>query len=57
MNEAKTRPRPKKPGLRYETCRVCRNEWNVSKYTVVKADGYLCPKCREKQKRENTGKF
>lgn len=56
MNEAKTRPRPKRPGLRYETCRVCLNEWNVSKYTVVKASGYICPKCRDKQIRSKTGK-
>lgn len=35
----------KKPGYRYETCRECGLEWNVSKQKVLPLNGYLCPRC------------
>lgn len=35
-------------GARYETCRECGLEWNVSKQAVIPWSGYLCPVCRGK---------
>lgn len=52
MNTDKTKqtPRPsrKREGARYETCRECGLEWNVSKQKEIPPSGYLCPRCSEK---------
>ena len=37
---------------RFETCRECGLEWNVSITAKIPFNGYLCPKCREKQRKE-----
>ena len=37
---------------RYETCHECGQEWNVSKTAKIPYNGYLCPACRRKQKKE-----
>lgn len=34
--------------LRYEICRECGLDWNVSKNAVIPAKGYLCPRCSQK---------
>ena len=38
----------KREGLRYETCRECGNEWNVSRLLILPPSGYLCPVCLSK---------
>ena len=38
-------PKRKREGLRYETCRECGKEWNVSKCAVIPKNAYLCPRC------------
>lgn len=38
--------------LRFETCRECGLEWNVSKTAKIPFKGYLCPICRGKQQKE-----
>lgn len=35
---------------RYETCRECGLEWNVSKYQEIPPGGYICPWCWSKNK-------
>ena len=40
------------PGARYETCRECGLEWNVSKQAAIPWSGYLCPVCRGKIRKE-----
>ncbi len=39
-------------GARYETCRECGLEWNVSKQAAIPWSGYLCPICRGKIRKE-----
>ena len=34
---------------RYEICRKCGFDWNVSKQTRIPQDGYLCPVCMNKK--------
>lgn len=36
---------------RYETCKECGLEWNVSKQAVIPWYGYRCPWCRAKYRR------
>lgn len=40
-------------GPQYKVCSCCGKRWNVSIFWEKKwyTDGYLCPKCRERQKR------
>ena len=42
----------KREGARYETCKQCGEEWNVSVQTVLDWRGYLCPRCRNTMRRE-----
>lgn len=37
---------------RYETCRECGQEWNVSKTAIIPHNGYICPRCRRNEKKE-----
>lgn len=54
-NQKQHREKPKIPGLRYETCRECGQEWNVSKKAAIPWYGYRCPVCCSKYKsRSNT---
>lgn len=32
---------------RYETCRCCGMEWNVSRKMRMPKRGYVCPRCRD----------
>ena len=41
------------PGARYETCRECGMEWNVSRLAPIPPGRYLCPVCWTRQRREN----
>ena len=34
--------------MRYEKCRECGKEWNVSKLAEIPLNGYLCPRCWSK---------
>ena len=43
----------KREGARYETCKDCGLEWNVSRQAVIDWRGYLCPRCINKLRREN----
>lgn len=45
--DKKPTPQPsgKREGARYETCRECKREWNISRYQEIPLDGYLCPRC------------
>lgn len=38
----------KRPGHRYEICKDCGREWNISLKATVYPGGYLCPKCTAK---------
>jgi hypothetical protein len=42
----KRKPDVRKPGLRYEPCKKCGEQWNVSANAQIPSYGYLCPKCR-----------
>jgi hypothetical protein len=52
VNTDKKKPTPqpsrRREGARYETCRECGLEWNVSVKAEIPLGGYLCPKCRAK---------
>lgn len=52
MNQDKKKPTPqpsrKREGARYEKCRECGLEWNVSKRKEITPSGYLCPRCWSK---------
>lgn len=37
---------------RYKTCRECGLEWNVSITAKIPFNGYLCPVCRGKHRKE-----
>lgn len=37
---------------RFEICRECGLDWNVSINAKIPYNGYLCPACRGKQKKE-----
>lgn len=43
-------------GARYETCRECGLEWNVSRQAAIPWSGYLCPRCRGKRRKEAQGR-
>lgn len=46
------KPEPKEiSGLRYEPCYGCGERWNIPKAYKLPPRGYLCPKCREKERR------
>ncbi len=45
-----------KHGKTYATCRECAKVWNVSKSQIIPLNGYVCPYCRGKQKREELAK-
>lgn len=36
---------------RVETCRECGLDWNVSVLVKTPPSGYLCPRCKERQKK------
>lgn len=36
---------------RREACRVCGEKWNISRKTKLPKDGYLCPRCRERERK------
>lgn len=38
---------------RYETCKVCGSEWNVSKDARIDWRGYMCPRCRQQERNKN----
>lgn len=56
MSDSRRPAEPRKPtrreGTRYETCKDCGLEWNVSKQLVIDWRGYLCPRCRERRRKE-----
>lgn len=58
MNTDKKKQTPQPPrkreGARYETCRGCGLEWNISKQTVTPPSGYLCPHCWSKNRNKKT---
>lgn len=39
-------------GRRYETCEQCGKEWNVSIHARFYAGVYICPRCRDKNRKE-----
>lgn len=41
-----------KTGRRYETCSICGLSWNVANTAAVPDDGYLCPMCRWRLKKD-----
>lgn len=41
-----------KNGKRYAVCIGCGEEWNIAKGQRVHRDGYICPHCRGKIKKE-----
>ena len=45
-------PRKKFADARYETCKVCGREWNISTMTVIGCHGYTCPGCRDRRKKK-----
>lgn len=45
----KPRPMKRSPGARYETCKVCGLDWNISIKTVIGKRGYRCPRCSGRQ--------
>lgn len=61
MGTDKSKNKPegrRREGARFEVCRSCRLEWNVSIGMVLPKDGYICPKCsyRMNKKAETNGK-
>ena len=46
-------PRRKYEDARFETCKVCGREWNVSKHLVIDWRGYTCPQCIWKDSRDD----
>ena len=46
--------RSRKEGLRYEVCRECGLEWNVAKTAELPETGYICPRCRYKNRGAET---
>ena len=50
----KPNPRRKYADARFEVCKVCGLDWNVSKLAVIDRRGYLCPKCRRKGGRQKS---
>lgn len=50
------KPRPS-PGnrhadARFEICKGCGRDWNVSIKAKISQDGYLCPRCRGSRRKE-----
>lgn len=45
-------PRLKFADARFETCKYCGIDWNISAKAVIDPNGYLCPRCRDKRRRE-----
>lgn len=37
--------RKHRDGYRYEVCRKCGDEWNISRGQYIPLTGYLCPVC------------
>lgn len=54
MNTDKTKQTRRREGARYETCRECGLEWNVSKNTAIHRNGYICPHCWSKNRPSKT---
>lgn len=50
-NKKRERDHSRNSGARYETCKECGREWNVSIKAEIPWTGYLCPQCREKFRR------
>ena len=46
--------KPHRSGARYEKCRECGRDWNVSRGAEIPKSGYLCPKCWSKYIYQNT---
>ena len=41
---------PRFEDARYEACKVCGLEWNVSKFQEIDWRGYICPRCRQQMR-------
>ena len=37
---------------RYERCKVCKENWNISIEAKIPKSGYVCPKCRMKSEKK-----
>lgn len=44
-NPSRAHTQRQSPERRYEICRECGKDWNVSRQAVIPKSGYLCPKC------------
>lgn len=42
----------RKSTARLETCRSCGKEWQVSTLALISPEGYICPVCETKQRKE-----
>ena len=40
-----------KEAKRFAKCEYCGEVWNVGKYQKLPKEGYMCPHCREKERR------
>ena len=49
---SRARTRTRSVNARYETCRECGLDWNVSKQAAIPWSGYLCPVCWSRQRKE-----
>ena len=52
MNTDKTKQTHRREGARYETCRECGLDWNVSKQKKITPNGYQCPRCWQKNRNQ-----
>lgn len=48
----KPNPRRKFADARFETCKVCGLEWNISIKAAIDWHGYTCPRCRGSKRKE-----
>jgi hypothetical protein len=54
-DKSKYKPRGRrKEGARYEVCRECGLDWNIAKTAELPEAGYICPRCRYKNRKAKT---
>lgn len=42
--------------LRHAVCIKCGKDWNISLKQKIPKGGYICPRCRGKEAKDNGGK-